>query len=507
MIRKKISSNASEWTLDLLKEYELEIAKISKEFELDTYPNEIEIITAEQMMDAYASSGMPVSYHHWSFGKQFLSIEKRYKRGYMGLAYEIVINSNPCLVYLLEENTLSMQVLVIAHAAYGHNSFFKGNYLFRDWTSADSIIDYLVFAQHYISQCEERYGYNAVEETLDSCHALMSHGVDRYRHSKKLSLQEEKNRQKERSDYLQSQVNELWKTLPKANKNQDDQNPCFPEEPEENLLYFIEKNSPSLESWQREILRITRKIAQYFYPQRQTKVMNEGWATFWHYTILQELYNRKIIDDAFMVEFLHNHTNVIFQPSYNTPHFHGFNPYTLGFSIFKDIKRICEEPTEEDKQWFPDIAGSSWLKTLDYAMRNFKDESFISQFLSPKVIRDLKLFTIEDDEDNTDLLVSAIHNDQGYQRIRESLAKQYDLCHVEPNIQIYNVNRRGDRLLTLRYYQEQSRSLSNEVKDVMRHLHKLWGFPIALETICENKVINTEHYPPIEKDQKEEPSS
>ncbi len=141
-------------------------------------------------MDAYASIGMPVYYHHWSFGKQFLATESRYKRGQMGLAYEIVINSDPCIAYLMEENTLPMQALVIAHAAYGHNSFFKGNHLFKQWTAANAIIDYLVFARNFIADCEERHGQDAVERLLDSCHALMNLGVDRYKRAPKLSLAE-----------------------------------------------------------------------------------------------------------------------------------------------------------------------------------------------------------------------------------------------------------------------------------------------------------------------------
>src|SRR5690606_30167724 len=193
------------------------------------------------------------------------------------------------------------------------------------------------------------------------------------------------------------------------------------------------------ESWEREIVRIVRKIAQYFYPQKQTKVMNEGWATFWHYTILNTLFDRGLLTDKFMVEFLHNHTNVIFQPSFDSPMYSGINPYTLGFNMFLDIKRICENPTEEDKRWFPDLIGQDWLETLHFAMRNFKDESFIAQYLSPKVIRDLKLFSILDDDNAIDLEVSAIHNDDGYQRIRELLSEQYNLSMQEPNIQVYNV--------------------------------------------------------------------
>ena len=188
--------------------------RVAAHYGLDTYPNQIEVITSEQMIDAYSSVGMPVGYHHWSFGKQFLSTEKSYQRGQMGLAYEIVINSNPCIAYLMEENTMTMQALVIAHACYGHNSFFKGNYLFRTWTDAEAIIDYLVFARNYIAECEERHGEEAVEELLDSCHALMNHGVDRYKRPAKLSMAEEQARQQEREDYLQSQVNDLWRTMP-----------------------------------------------------------------------------------------------------------------------------------------------------------------------------------------------------------------------------------------------------------------------------------------------------
>ena len=133
----------------------------------------------------------------------------------MGLAYEIVINSNPCIAYLMEENSLTMQTLVIAHAAYGHNSFFKGNYLFRTWTDADAIIDYMVFAKNYIAECEQRHGVEAVELLLDSCHALQNYGVDRYKRPAKLSMSQENARQKEREHYLQIQVNDLWRTLPR----------------------------------------------------------------------------------------------------------------------------------------------------------------------------------------------------------------------------------------------------------------------------------------------------
>ncbi len=483
MTAERCISTSSEWTFPLLQEYDAAIGKIAAEYGLDTYPNQIEIITAEQMMDAYASAGMPLGYNHWSYGKSFMNVEKTYRRGRMGLAFEIVINSNPCIAYLMEENTMAMQALVIAHASYGHNSFFKGNYMFRTWTSADAIIDYLVFARNYVRSCEERFGFDETEKLLDSCHALMNQGVDRYKRPAPLSLREEQQQQRDRAEYIQSQVNELWSTIPGTRDAEQEQAETrFPPEPQENLLYFIEKHAPLLEPWQREIVRIVRKVAQYFYPQRQTKVMNEGWACFWHYTLLNELYDRDLVDDGFMLEFLQSHTNVLSQPGFDSPFYSGINPYTLGYAMFTDIRRICEEPTAEDTSWFPDIVGSDWRETLDFAMRNFKDESFIAQFLSPKVMRDLKLFAVLDDDQRDELAIAAIHNEQGYRDLRQALADQYNLHSLEPNIQVYSVDHRGDRSLTLRHEQYHRRPLSEEtVPEMLRHIHRLWGFPVRLE--------------------------
>ncbi|MBK8184086.1 MAG: SpoVR family protein [Candidatus Competibacteraceae bacterium] len=487
MTASRLISDSSEWTFPMLERYNEVIGQIAAdEFKLDTYPNQIEIITAEQMMDAYSSVGMPLGYKHWSYGKQFVLTEKNYRRGQMGLAYEIVINSDPCIAYLMEENTAMMQALVIAHAAYGHNSFFKGNYLFRTWTSADAIIDYLLFARNYVAECEEHYGEETVELFLDSCHALMNYGVDRYKHPAPLSLSEEKQRQREREAYLQLQLNDLWRTVPVKPAERVLLEARFPPEPQENLLYFIEKNAPLLEPWQREIVRIVRKIGQYFYPQRQTQVMNEGWATFWHYTLMNTLYDQGYVNDGFMIEFLQSHTSVIQQLPFDHPYYQGINPYTLGFAMMSDIKRICQQPTDEDRYWFPDMAGQDWLKQLDFAMRNFKDESFIAQYLSPKVMRDLKLFAVLDDDTQDELEITAIHDDTGYRRLRLALSDQYNLGSREPNIQVWNVAHRKDRSLTLRHTPYNRRPLHDNYQEVLKHLHRLWGFAVRLETVDEH---------------------
>ena len=475
----------SDWSFELIERYHRIIRATAERYGLDTYPNQLEIITAEQMMDAYASVGMPVNYRHWSYGKEFIATEKNYKRGHMGLAYEIVINANPCISYLMEENTMAMQALVIAHAAFGHNSFFKGNYLFRMWTDASSIIDYLVYAKDYVAKCEDKHGIDAVELLLDSCHALASYGVDRYRRPSRKSLAQELAERQDREAYAQRQVNDLWRTLPR--KAEKDAAAAaarrFPEEPQENLLYFIEKNAPLLEPWQREIVRIVRKIAQYFYPQRQTQVMNEGWATFWHHRLLNTMYDEGWLTEGVMIEWLKSHTNVIFQPPVGHPAYGGLNPYALGFAMYTDIRRICEKPTDEDRAWFPDLAGTPWLPALDHAMRNFKDESFVGQYLSPRLMRELRLFAITDDERQSELEVSAIHDEAGYRRVRETLARQYDLGTREPDIQVWNVNLRGDRALTLRHFQHNGRPLNDAADEVLRHVARLWGFGVQLESV------------------------
>ncbi len=483
-------STGAEWSFELIERYDHAIHDIAaNEFGLDTYPNQIEIIASEQMLDAYASAGLPIGYPHWSYGKEFIRNEQAYRKGARGLAYEIVINSNPCISYLMEENSMAMQALVVAHACYGHNSFFKGNYLFRQWTNADAIIDYMVFARNYVMQCEERYGAAQVEETLDSCHALMSHGVDRYRHPTPLSVAEERDRQREREEYAWSRYDEIWRTVPvRAGSNGRTHlfQAQFPPEPQENLLYFVEKYAPKLEPWQRELVRIVRKTAQYFYPQAQTKVMNEGWATFWHYTLLHRLFDKSLVDTGFMLEVLASHTNVITQRGFDQRGYSGLNPYALGFAMMCDIKRICEEPTEEDRAWFPDIAGGDWRKVLDFAMRNYKDESFIGQFLSPRLMRQFHLFAVADLDTDDELTVDAIHNEHGFKRLRRLLATQYNRDQQLPDIQVVRYEQGGDRSLTLRHQQCRKRPLTEEADEVLKHLSRLWGFTVRLQT-CDDK--------------------
>jgi stage V sporulation protein R len=458
---------------------------------LNVYSNQIEVITAEQMLDAYSSIGMPLFYKHWSFGKQFAHQETLYRKGLKGLAYEIVINSSPCISYLMEENTATMQTLVIAHAAFGHNHFFKNNYLFKQWTDADGILDYLAFAKSYVAQCEERHGRVAVEQTLDAAHALMSHGIDRYPGKKKLDLRTEEQRARDRRANEESTFNDLWRTIPSgppktASELTTERRRALLGLPQENLLYFLEKSAPRLHTWQRELIRIVRHIAQYFYPQGQTKVMNEGAATYVHYCIMNELHEQGRISDGNFLEFLQSHTNVVFQPKFDDPRFSGLNPYALGFAMMQDIARIVTDPDEEDREWFPDIAGTKdSMAVLREIWANYRDESFIAQFLSPRLMRQMRMFHIHDDpEEKAGVRVNAIHDERGYRRMRRELSRRYDVGFIDPNIEIVDVDLAGDRRLILRHDVVNGALLQeNDAKLVLQHLATLWTYDVMLQEV------------------------
>ncbi|HAH08524.1 MAG TPA: SpoVR family protein [Alphaproteobacteria bacterium] len=484
----------SEWDFQTLDRTFKAIEDIAlKDLALDVYPNQIELISSEQMLDAYSSHAMPLMYHHWSFGKVFAREEQSYRKGWSGLAYEVVINSNPCIAYLMEENSMTMQALVMAHACFGHNHFFKNNYLFRQWTNADTILDYLSFAKKYVSACEERYGFEAVEQTLDSAHALMDQGVFRYQRPPRPTRVQADARRRRREAYQEESFNDLFfRTLPPrealAERSFADDDEDMPAKqamklPEENLIYFIEKYSPGLRGWQRECLRIVRNVAQYFYPQMQTKVMNEGCATFVHHYVMNRLYDLGQIPEGSILEFLHSHSNVVMQTGFDDGRYYGINPYALGFAMMADIKRISEAPSDEDRDWFPQIAGrGDWRDVLKDAWAQYRDDSFIQQYLSPKVIRDLKLFAIHDKAEEPTYSVSAIHNELGYRRVRNALARTYELAAHQPDIQVVEADLSGDRTLRLRHWRRRGVALHAATRDaVLRHVERLWGYPVILD--------------------------
>ncbi|HYH19397.1 MAG TPA: SpoVR family protein, partial [Azospirillum sp.] len=203
-----------------------------------------------------------------------------------------------------------------------------------------------------------------------------------------------------------------------------------------------------------------------------------------------------LITDGSMLEFLHSHTAVVFQPEFDDPRFSGINPYALGFAMMQDIRRVAENPTEEDRYWFPDLAGrGDGIAAVREAWANFRDESFVLQYLSPHLIRKLKLFSVRDDAEDPYLLVEHIHNERGYRHIRKLLARQYDLAFLEPDIQIVDVDLAGDRKLILHHRVTNGVLLEeSDAKAVLRHIANLWGYEVQLiEVSAVSEAVLKEH--------------
>ncbi len=205
-------------------------------------------------------------------------------------------------------------------------------------------------------------------------------------------------------------------------------------------------------------------------------------APYVHYRIMNRLHEKGLLTDGAMVEFLKSHTNVVFQPDFNDPRYSGLNPYALGFAMMQDIERICDEPTAEDEQWFPAIAGKgNAMAVLRDCWENYRDESFILQFLSPRLIRHFGLFHVVDDSDEPHLAIEAIHDERGYRAIRQRLARQYDVAWTAADIQVMDVDLAGDRKLIL-HHRAMDRILLEErdARSVLQHLADLWGYDVVM---------------------------
>jgi stage V sporulation protein R len=213
--------------------------------------------------------------------------------------------------------------------------------------------------------------------------------------------------------------------------------------------------------------------------------MNEGCATFVHYEIMARMHERGLLTDGAMMEMLHSHSSVVMQPGYDHPYFSGLNPYALGYAMMRDIKRICEEPDDEDRDWFPDIAGKGdALAVLRGAWADYRDESFIGQFLSPRLMRELRLFSCFDAAEAREVAVTAIHDEQGYRRLRRALARQYDAGAQDPVIEVVEARLSGNRHLIVQHSVRQGRRLASDVaQDVLEKLALLWGYRVKLREV------------------------
>jgi stage V sporulation protein R len=407
-----------DFTLKDLERWNNRIEPVVHKMGLNCYPQEFEVIGYKEMLGYEAYSGMPSRYPHWSFGKSYERTRTLYNYNLTGLAYEMVINSDPCLAYLMRDNTLLLQILTMAHV-YGHNDFFKNNRLFKEGTDASSTVEMLKrnadLIRAYIN--DPSIGAEKVERVLDAAHALRFHVA---------RVPGEKVKDEKIGD----------------GKMQED------------LLFFILKHG-SLEEWEKNIIEIVRNESLYFIPQIETKIMNEGWASFWHYTILNEL----DLPQGLHIEFLKRHNDVV------RPHLGRLNPYYLGFLMFKDI----EAKYGRDKIFE--------VRELE------RDSSFIRKYLTEELCVESNLFQYG--QKNSDYVIEEISDESGWKEIRNTLASTCG-CGSIPVICAAELGSK-DKKLTLQHVYDGRELLINYAQSTLKYVQELWGYPVELKTIISNQ--------------------
>jgi len=442
-----------EYTLKGLEDWNDKIEKIVKRVGLDFYPQEFEIIGYKDMLAYEAYLGMPSRYPHWSFGKSYEKTSTVYKYNLTGLPYEMVINSDPCMAYLMKENTLLLQILTIAHV-YGHNDFFKNNRLFKDGTRAGQTVEMFKFhadmVRSYIN--DPSIGYEKVERILDAAHAIK---LQTTRVIGEKRIPEEELKQRLLEDYKNK--NEVHSNLEAYVKLEIPDLNKIPLEPEADLLYFIIKHG-DMEDWEKSLLEVVRKETAYFLPQIETKIMNEGWASFWHYNIVKELK----LPDGLHLEFIKRHNDVI-APGHGT-----INPYFIGFKIFEDIlKRYGKEKIFE-------------VRALE------RDESFLRKYLTEELCVELNLF--EYAAEDGDYVVKEVADDSGFKNIRNNLCNSCGVGTI-PLIRVTEMSQM-DKTLSLEHVFDGRELNVAYAEATLKYVQELWGHKVTLKTTQLGKEVN-----------------
>ncbi|MFL6714064.1 MAG: SpoVR family protein [Sulfurifustis sp.] len=451
---------ARPWDTTDLEEWDERIRAKAEEFGLSCFAQEFEVCDQEQMLGYMAYHGMPAHYPHWSFGKAYEKLKTLYHYGLSGLPYEMVINANPSLAYLMRDNSLCLQLLTVAHV-YGHNDFFRNNYMFRDTRPELTLGLFKLHADRIRGYIEDpSIGLAKVEEILDAAHAL-SLQCRRHTAIRKLTPDEQR-------EYLLQAAEPPKDPYERIHKPKEYKAPDLskvPLEPEEDVLLFIADNNPYLAEWQRDLLRIVHAQALYFLPQIETKIMNEGWASFWHHRIMNSL----DLPEDLHFEFLVHHNQVV------RPHLGSINPYYLGFKVWMDVeKRHGGE--------FSDGGRAAIFE----ARESERDVSFLRRFLTRELMEEMHMFEYKRDQQQ--LVVSRVANEEDWETIKQTLLRGVGMNTV-PVIRIVDADFRHNRTLRL-IHEHDGRDLELEhLERTMKYLYQLWGRPVLLETHVKDDVV------------------
>jgi stage V sporulation protein R len=430
------------WNFSDLKEWDDKIVEIAKEYGLDWFDINYEVCDYYSMIGHMSYHGMPTHYGHWSYGKNFERTRTMYNMGMEGLPYELIINSNPSIAYLMRENPLYLQVLIMAHCV-GHSDFFKNNRMFKN-TRPESIVARLRNAKKRIQSYVEDHtiGIDEVERTIDAAHAIQFQ-TQRYGQARQTNeVLKEKYRKLIKNDkdgdYITLDINKK------------------PLEPDYDVLAFICENGKDIPEWKIDIINIVKDSAKYFIPQIQTKIMNEGWASFWHYTIMHDLK----LDSDMHLPFLKTHNQVI------RPHIGGLNPYHLGFVIFQDIKERFG------------------LEECFIARECSHDVAFINQYLTRELCEKLGLFSFSPKR-KQGYTIDDISDDFGWETVKRKLITNIGTNGI-PVIYVEEIEEDGSLILR---HEHDGRDLDLEhTERVVEHVSNLWGKSTKLFTIIEEEV-------------------
>ena len=459
---------APDYTLGDLELWNDKILALVERFGLDPYPQEFEICDHEDMLSYMVYSGMPSHYPHWSHGKNFEKLKTLYEYGVSGLPYEMVINSDPSIAYLMRDNSLALQILTIAHV-YGHNDFFKNNFTFGS-TRAEFIIE--TFKNHanrvrrYIE--DPSIGLEKVEGVLDAAHAL-SLQCRRNLAIKKPSANEQRQMKLEESEPPADPFRSIHRRAEPASPDLHK----VPLYPDEDLLIFVRDHNPQLAEWERDLLTIVHKQAQYFMPQIETKIMNEGWASFWHKRIVEALE----LPQGLHLEFIVRHTQVL------RPAPGGLNPYHVGMKVWEDIEKRWDHPTREEIEEFGPRTKSGLEKIFEVREVE-RDTSFLRRYLTEELIRELNLFEYK--TRGNDQVVSRVADEDNWRQIKETLIQNVGTGTI-PVIKVEDSDYFNNRTLLLKHAHD-GRDLQLEYAEkTLKYMQQLWRHDVVMETTLDNR--------------------
>jgi len=476
------------YNLEDLERWEERIKELVKSSGLNCFGQDFELCDANDMLGYMAYSGMPSHYPHWSYGKAYEKLKTLYDYGVSGLPYEMVINSNPSLAYLMRGNSLLLQILTMAHV-YGHNDFFKNNETFKHSNPELTIETFKVHADRVRGYEEHPFiGSEKVEKFLDAAHALALQ-CRRNLSVKKLSGEEEKKWIEGKFERKRDPFANIHKREKADEETVKHALQKVPLEPDEDILLFIRDHNKRLEEWQKDLLTMVHEQAQYYIPQIETKIMNEGWASLWHKKIIEALG----LPQGLMVEFFVKHNQVV------VPHPGYLNPYHLGISVWADIEHrydeaksgnICEEHQEEYKRHgepgdalFGKISG---IEKIFRVREIDRDVSFLRQYLNHKLMRDLNLFQFKKKDDGN-FVIEQISDDDGWREIKNTLLKNVGTNTI-PVIKVDDgAYGDGGPNLLLKHYHDGRDLYLEYAQKTIQYVKSLWGGNVVLEAVVDGR--------------------